>query len=79
MMSALALPIQFRQKLLATSLLSITLALSACSSGDQDDDAAFEIVLYETTMNQLDPLDKGGRWLANGIKETNELSSLEEE
>ena len=38
MMSVLALPIQFRQKLLATSLLSITLALGACSSDDDSSD-----------------------------------------
>jgi hypothetical protein len=50
--------------------------LSACS---EDDDEIQEIVSYQTTLNQLDELDKGGRWLANGIKETNELGSLEEE
>ena len=45
----------------------------------KDDDTTLETVHYEETLAQLDPLDKGGRWLANGIKETNELSGLEEE
>ena len=59
-------------------ILAIVFIFSFLSSCDQDDGAIFEIVSYETTMNQLDPLDKGGRWLANGIKETNELNNLEE-
>ena len=63
-------------------IFTIVILLSICtlSSCNKDDDTTtLEIDEYATTLNQLDPLDKGGRWLANGIKETNELSSLEEE
>ncbi len=56
-------------------LISIGILLTSC---DEDDSLTVEIVNYESTLALLDPLDKGGRWLANGIKETNELSSLEE-
>lgn len=55
---------------------SIVIQLSSC--GKDDDTPTFDIVNYESTLVQLDSLDKGGRWLANGIKETNELGSLEE-
>ncbi len=56
-------------------LISIGILLTSC---DEDDSLTVEIINYQSTLAQLDPLDKGGRWLANGIKETNELSSLEE-
>ena len=39
-------------------------------------EVAQEEITYETTLAQLDPLDKGGRWLALGIKEIQELSFL---
>lgn len=58
------------------TLISAVLLLTSCSK--DDDSLTLEIVNYETTLAQLDPLDKGGRWLANGIKETNELSNLDE-
>ena len=56
------------------TLISTVLLLTSCSN--DDDSLTLEIVNYETTLAQLDPLDKGGRWLANGIKETNELKVL---
>ncbi|MEM6845227.1 MAG: hypothetical protein AAF944_25405 [Bacteroidota bacterium] len=55
--------------------LSTVILLTSC---DEDDSLTVEIVNYQSTLAQLDPLDKGGRWLANGIKETNELNSLAE-
>ena len=61
--------------LVITFILSFLL-LSSCDDGE---DITLEIISYETTLNQLDALDKGGRWLANGIKEANALGSLEEE
>ncbi len=56
-------------------LISIIILLTSC--GKEDDLPILEIVSYESTLAKLDSLDKGGRWLANGIKEANELSSLE--
>lgn len=64
-------------QIFTTVILFSIFTLSSCNK--DDDITTLEIVEYATTLNQLDPLDKGGRWLANGIKETNELSSLEEE
>lgn len=61
------------------SALLLFVSFFLFSSCDEDDDVTLEIISYETTLSQLDPLDKGGRWLANGIKETNELNALEEE
>ena len=58
-------------------LTSIIILLTSC--GKEDDLPLLEIVNYESTLAKIDSLDKGGRWLANGIKEANELSSLEED
>ncbi len=63
-------------RILAVTFIFSFFLLFSC---EDEDDTTIEIVFYETTLNQLDELDKGGRWLANGIKETNELESLEEE
>ncbi|MEM6806820.1 MAG: hypothetical protein AAF696_35795 [Bacteroidota bacterium] len=57
-------------------LISSIILLSSCEK--EDDLPTVEIVNYESTLAKLDSLDKGGRWLANGIKEANELISLEE-
>ncbi|MEO0724891.1 MAG: hypothetical protein AAFZ63_10145 [Bacteroidota bacterium] len=58
-------------------LISTIILLNSC--GKEDDLPALEVVNYESTLAKLDSLDKGGRWLANGIKEANELSSLAED
>ena len=43
----------------------IILSIGTLSSCDKEDDTpTLEIVQYETTLNQLESLDKGGRWLA---------------
>jgi len=65
------------RKLNVLIALVIVSFFTSCSD-DDDSSQSQQIVEAETTLANLDPLDKQGRWLANGIQETNDLNELEE-
>ncbi len=56
----------------------VIVSFFASCSDDDDSSQSQQIVEAETTLVNLDPLDKQGRWLANGIQETNDLNELVE-
>ena len=65
------------RKLNVLIALVIVSFFTSCSD-DEDSSQSQQIVEVETTLANLDSLDKQGRWLANGIQETNDLNKLME-
>jgi hypothetical protein len=57
------------------SLLLIALATSC----NKDEELSIPIIEAEETQGQLDPLDKGGRWLVLGIEKTINLTDLSDD
>lgn len=69
--------IKKNRKLNVLIALVIVSFFTSCSDDDNSSQSQ-QIIEAETTLANLDPLDKQGRWLANGIQETNDLNELVE-
>lgn len=65
------------RKLNVLIALVIVSFFTSCSD-DDDSSQSQQIVEAETTLSNLDPSDKQGRWLVNGIQKTNDLDKLVE-
>ena len=59
------------------AIMALTVLVISC---EEDDHVIPELdgIESETVLAAIDSLDKGGRWLAQGVNETNELNSLSE-
>ncbi len=55
----------------------VALLLSGCKSNEVV--PVDENITYETAIKHVDSLDKGGRWLSQGIKEINQIKGLSQE